>query len=74
VYANGEGHAEMTALDYIEKRNWTVLGGAANRNVCAYCENSLRSRAISLAGETWSGWVQTVGGRFRLMGERMFKP
>ncbi|MGW5658681.1 LamG-like jellyroll fold domain-containing protein [Streptomyces sp. NPDC003758] len=74
VYANGKGHAEMTALDYIDKQNWTVLGGAANRNVCAYCENSLRSRAMALVGETFKGWVQTVNGRFQYMGERMFRP
>ncbi|GAA2882278.1 hypothetical protein GCM10010524_13610 [Streptomyces mexicanus] len=74
VYANGKGHAEMTALDYIDRQGWTVLGGAANRNVCAYCENSLRSRAMALVGQKWSGWVQTVNGRFRYMGERMFRP
>jgi hypothetical protein len=46
----------------------------SNWNVCAYCENSLRSRPMALVGETFAGQVQTLRGRFMYMGERMFKP
>jgi len=72
VYANGRGHAEITALAYIQKNGWEVLGGATNRNVCAYCENAIRGLGGSLEGETFPGRVKTVKGVFAYMGERMF--
>ncbi|MFE7753329.1 hypothetical protein [Streptomyces sp. NPDC057428] len=75
VYANGRGHAEMTALAYIQKNEWTVLGGAANRNICAFCENSIRDLGGSLEGQTFPGRVKTYAkGIFSYMGERMFSP
>lgn len=75
VYANGRGHAEMAALAYIQKNQWTVLGGAANRNICAFCENSIRVLGGSLGGQTFSGRVKIyANGIFSDMGERMFSP
>ncbi|MFG3606387.1 ricin-type beta-trefoil lectin domain protein, partial [Streptomyces sp. NPDC047928] len=77
VYANGRGHAEVTALRYIDKQGWTLLGGAANRNVCAFCENTLRDRGAKLVGDTFGGRLQVkvngVKRFFNYMGERMFQ-
>ncbi|WP_308314609.1 LamG-like jellyroll fold domain-containing protein [Streptomyces gilvus] len=72
VWANGRGHAEVTALNYIEKNNWTFLGGAANRNICAFCENAIRDSGGELVGDTFPGRVKTLGRVFGFMGERMF--
>ena len=36
-----ENHAETTALNTIRDRGWTPLGGAANRPVCPWCQNSI---------------------------------
>jgi hypothetical protein len=47
--ANGRGHAEVAALRYIQKNNWTSLGGAANRGICAFCENAIRDSVGELA-------------------------
>ncbi|MEU1893675.1 DNRLRE domain-containing protein [Streptomyces pristinaespiralis] len=73
VFANGKGHAEMTALQYMDSQGWEFLGGAANRNVCAYCENAVRGRGLKLSGPTFPGFVQTLAGRFQFFGERMFR-
>jgi hypothetical protein len=74
VYASGKGHAEMTALDYIQKNGWEALGGATNRNICAFCENAIRDMGGSLEGPTFPGRVQTINGTFGYLGERMFSP
>ncbi|MFE9637198.1 RHS repeat-associated core domain-containing protein [Streptomyces sp. NPDC006463] len=73
VHANGKGHAELTALAYVDNQGWELLGGATNRNTCPYCENSLRSGGRTLVGPTHMGRLKTAAGFFTYWGERMFK-
>lgn len=74
LYADGKGHVEMTALAYIQKNGWEALGGATNRNICAFCENVIRDMGGSLEGSTFPGRVYTINGMFGYLGERMFSP
>ncbi|MFF4161007.1 LamG-like jellyroll fold domain-containing protein [Streptomyces sp. NPDC001678] len=51
-------HAETNAMQHISNNNWTLWNGGASRNVCPYCENSIRSEGGELTGPSaWKGRV-----------------
>ena len=35
------GDAEVSALDFIRRKGWTPIAGAANRPICPWCQNEL---------------------------------
>ncbi|WP_203833029.1 LamG-like jellyroll fold domain-containing protein [Actinoplanes regularis] len=75
VEATGEGHAEITALNYMEEQGWTFVGGATNRNTCPYCINELRDRGYAQEGPKERGYVQKNNTKksWFVWGHRMFR-
>ncbi|MFE2914382.1 LamG-like jellyroll fold domain-containing protein [Kitasatospora indigofera] len=53
-----ELHAETNAMQHINDNGWTLWDGGASRNVCPYCENSIRSAGGALTGpSSWKGRI-----------------
>ncbi|WKX09791.1 LamG-like jellyroll fold domain-containing protein [Streptomyces sp. NL15-2K] len=51
-------HAEANALQHIANQGWTAIDGGASRNVCPYCENSIRDAGGQLTGPaSWKGRI-----------------
>lgn len=64
-------HQDLTSY---KAKGWTFLGGATNRNTCAYCENELRDRGMALYEPKHPGRVKAVSRIFSYMSERIFGP
>ncbi|MGW3983876.1 LamG-like jellyroll fold domain-containing protein [Streptomyces mirabilis] len=51
-------HAETNAMQHIENQGWTLWDGGASRNVCPYCEDSIRDAGGQLTGPSnWKGRI-----------------
>lgn len=51
-------HAETNAMQHIANNGWSLAEGGVSRNVCPFCENSIRSEGGALTGPTaWKGRV-----------------
>jgi hypothetical protein len=62
-------HAETNAMQYIESKGWALWEGGASRNVCPYCENSIRDAGGQMAGPSaWKGRIN-----YMLNGVRRFQ-
>jgi hypothetical protein len=68
-------HAEMNALKHADDKGWEPLHGAASRNVCPWCENSIRDRGGRLFGRSkWRQAVPAANGKKRYpKGQRGFE-
>jgi hypothetical protein len=66
-------HAELNAMEHINNMGWTKLEGGSSRNVCPYCENSIRDQGGAVVGP--ANWRQRVFGPTRTFypfGQRNF--
>ncbi len=68
-------HAEMNALKHAVDSKYEPLHGAASRNVCPWCENSIRDRGGRLTGRSkWRQAVPAAGGKKKYpKGQRGFE-
>ncbi|MER5901400.1 hypothetical protein ABT150_15140 [Streptomyces mirabilis] len=56
-----EKHAETNALQHIANQGWTAIDGGASRNVCPYCEYSIREAEGQLTGPaSWKGRINCL--------------
>ncbi|HEX5996124.1 MAG TPA: DNRLRE domain-containing protein [Jiangellales bacterium] len=66
-FIRGPGHAEQTIVDNLG-RNWWIVAGGTNRNVClamatGQCAVALEALGITIGGRTWP-WKEEAFGKY----------